>query len=86
MGKRGEPILFWREQGIERGKAMKRESSTSSDISNAVLATRYLALQELREKVRRAEERSSSTRIKKVSFFQPAPKSDNRVLPKSRNS
>lgn len=64
---------------------MKRECSTSSNISNAVLATRYLALQELREKVRRAEERSASARSNKASFLQPARKSGTRVFPKSRN-
>ena len=57
---------------------MKRESSTSENISNAVLATRYLALQELREKVRRAEERFAS--MKKV-VLRPLPKPDTRVLP-----
>ena len=83
MGKRGEPILFCRDKDIERGNVMKRESSTSENISNAVLATRYLALQELREKVRRAEERFAST--KKVSVLQVLPKSDTRVLPKIWN-
>jgi hypothetical protein len=62
---------------------MKRESSISENISNAVLATRYLALQELRERVRKAEERFAST--KKVSVLQPHPKSDTQVLPKIRN-
>jgi hypothetical protein len=65
---------------------MKREVSTHENISNAVLATRYLALQELRERVRRAEERfATSTQLKKTSFLQSAPKSDTRVIPKSRN-
>ena len=62
---------------------MKRESSTSENISNAVLASRYLALQELREKVRRAEARYASTR--KISVLQALPRSDTRLLPKIRN-
>jgi hypothetical protein len=62
---------------------MKRESLTSENISNAVLATRYLALQELREKVRRAEERFAST--KKMQVLQVPLKSDARALPKSQN-
>jgi hypothetical protein len=41
---------------------MKHEGSTPANISDAVLATRYLALQELREKVRQAEQRFASTR------------------------
>ena len=64
---------------------MKREGSTPASICNAVLATRYLALQELRERVRRAEERTASTRLKKVPILQPAPKSATAVLAKSRN-
>ena len=64
---------------------MKRESSASSNISNAVLATRYLALQELREKVRQAEKRSASTRLKKTAIWRPAPRLNALVLPKSRN-
>lgn len=64
---------------------MKREGSSSENISNAVLATRYLALQELRERVRRAEERSASMRVKKVAILQPASKSGIRQLPKTRN-
>lgn len=64
---------------------MKREGSSSENISNAVLATRYLALQELRERVRRAEERSASMRVKKVAILQPASKSGTRQLPKTRN-
>ena len=63
---------------------MKREDTSSADISNAVLATRYLALQELRERVRRAEERFASTRLKKVSVLPPVTQSDTRSLPKSR--
>lgn len=63
---------------------MKRESSTSANMSNAVLTTRYLALQQLRERVRRAEELFASTRLKKTLYIQPAPKSDNRALPKNR--
>jgi hypothetical protein len=64
---------------------MKREDLTSENISNAVLATRYLALQELRERVRRAEEHSSFTRSKKASGSRPTPRADSRVLPKGRN-
>jgi hypothetical protein len=64
---------------------MKRESSTSENISNAVLATRYLALQELRERVRRAEEHCSPTRVKKASLLRPVPKPNMRPLPKTRN-
>jgi hypothetical protein len=48
---------------------MKHNSSTSESISNAVLATRYLALQELREQVRKAEERLTPTRSKKVTIL-----------------
>lgn len=65
---------------------MKRESSTSANISNAVLATRYLALQQLRERVRRAEELFASTRLKKAPFLQPPPKSASPVFLKSKNS
>jgi hypothetical protein len=83
MGKPGEPILFCRDEVIERGNVMKRESLTSENISNEVLATRYLALQELREEVRRAEERFALT--KKVSVLQPLPNSDTRGLPKGQN-
>jgi hypothetical protein len=64
---------------------MKREGSTSENISKAVLATRYHALQELREKVRRAEEGFSLTRLKKGSVLQPASKAETRPLPKCRN-
>ncbi len=64
---------------------MKREISTSASVSDEVLAARYLALQQLREKVRRAEELSASTRLKKTSFFQPAAKTDTPALPKSKN-
>jgi len=51
---------------------MKREASTPAKISNAVLATHYLALQELRERVRKAEQRFASTRLKKVSILRTA--------------
>jgi hypothetical protein len=61
---------------------MKREGLTSAGVSNAVLATRYLALQELRERVRRAEERLVSARMKKVA----APKSNMRRFLNGRNS
>lgn len=64
---------------------MKREGSTSENISNAVLATRYLALQELRERVRKAEERLSSSDLKKASVLRPATKAKIRVFPKGRN-
>jgi hypothetical protein len=64
---------------------MKRESSNSTSISNAVLATRYLALQELRERVRVAEERFASTRFKKVAVLQAAPRSNGPALPKGRS-
>jgi hypothetical protein len=65
---------------------MKREGLTSGGISNAVLATRYLALQELRERVRRAEESLVSTRLKKVAVLPAAPKSNMRRPLKGRNS
>ena len=64
---------------------MKSETSTSEGISNAVLATRYLALQELREKVRLAEERCASRRVKKVAVLPAARTPNTRLLPKSRN-
>jgi hypothetical protein len=60
---------------------MKREASTPAKISNAVLATRYLALQELRERVRKAEQRSASTRLKKVSILHTASGSDAATRP-----
>jgi len=47
---------------------MKRQASTPSKISNAVLASRYLALQQLRKSVRKAEQGFASTRLKKVSI------------------
>ena len=64
---------------------MKRVSSTSADISDAVLATQYLALQQLRERVRQAEELLASTRLKKGPFLQRTPEADTPTLPKSRN-
>ena len=48
---------------------MKRQVLPSAKFSNALLATRYLALQELREKVRRAEERFASVRLNKVAML-----------------
>lgn len=51
---------------------MKRQSSTPTTTSDAVLATRYLALQELREKVRKAEERFALARLNRASMTQPA--------------
>jgi hypothetical protein len=63
---------------------MKREASTPAKISNAVLATRYLALQELRERVRKAEQRFASTRLKKVSIVQTAFGSDVDTRPWNR--
>jgi hypothetical protein len=65
---------------------MKREDMTLLNISNAVLATRYLALQELREKVRIAEERVASTRLTKVSFLQPPSRSDADTSVEARKS
>jgi hypothetical protein len=63
---------------------MEREGSTPAKISNAVLATRYLALQELRERVRKAEQRFTSTRLKKVSILQTASGSDADTRPRNR--
>jgi hypothetical protein len=68
---------------IERNP-MKREASTPTKISNAVLATRYLALQELRERVRRAEQRFASTHLKKVSILETASGSDAHMRPRNR--
>ena len=51
---------------------MNRQGSTPERISYTLLATRYLALQELREKVRQAEERFVSMRLKKLSIMGPA--------------
>lgn len=51
---------------------MKRASSTAVKVSSAMLANRYLALRELREKVRKAEERFESTRLKKGSVVPSA--------------
>ena len=63
---------------------MKHEGSTPANISDAVLATRYLALQELREKVRQAEQRFPSTRPKKIFVLNTAPASDDRMHPRNR--
>jgi len=63
---------------------MKHEGSTPANISDAVLATRYLALQELREKVRQAEQRFASTRPKKILILNTAPGSDDRMPPRNR--
>jgi hypothetical protein len=63
---------------------MKHEASTPAKISNVVLATRYLALQELRERVREAEQRFASTRLKKVSILQTASGSDADTRPRNR--
>jgi len=63
---------------------MKHEAATPANISNAVLATRYLALQELREKVRKAERRFASTRPKKVSILETASGSDVHMHPRNR--
>jgi hypothetical protein len=64
---------------------MKRDSSTTETMSNAVLATRYLALQELRKQVRRAEARVAPTRGKRVVILPAATKASARLLPKTRN-
>jgi hypothetical protein len=61
---------------------MKREGSTPASISNEVLATRYAALQQLRERVRRAEARFASNLLKNGSIFQPASKSSDRMHPR----
>ena len=63
---------------------MKREGSTFANISNAVLATRYLALQELREKVRRVEERFASGHEKKVLFLKPNSRSQTQTIAKNQ--
>lgn len=65
---------------------MKRQSSTPATISNAVLATRYLALQELREKVRKAEERFALTRLNKTSMTPPASVFNTHMRLKDRKS
>ena len=49
---------------------MKRRGLPSARFSTALLTTRYLALQELREKVRQAEERLASPRLNKATIFQ----------------
>ena len=64
---------------------MKRDTSTPEAISNAVLATRYLALQELRERVRRAEQQLAPTRLKKIVAIPTLAKANARQLPKTRN-
>ena len=63
---------------------MKHEGSTPANISDAVLATRYLALQELREKVRQAEQRFASTRHRKILILDTASGSDDRMHPRNR--
>ena len=63
---------------------MKHEGSTPANISDAVLATRYLALQELREKVRKAEQLFASTRVKKILILETASGLDDRMHPRNR--
>ena len=63
---------------------MNRQGSTSAKISYAILAARYLALQELREKVRQAEERFASMRLKKLPIMQPASAMDANVRRKDQ--
>ncbi len=64
---------------------MKRLGLPSEKISNALLAARYLALQELREKVR-AEERLASTRLNKLSVVRPASAMNTNMRRKDRKS
>jgi hypothetical protein len=63
---------------------MKRQYSSPTKISNAILASRYLALQALREKVRKAEERFASRHPNGSSILQLAATSDTRMRPKAR--
>jgi hypothetical protein len=65
---------------------MKRQVLPSAKFSNALLATRYLALQELREKVRRAEERLASVRLSDVSILRPASAMNTDMRRKDRKS
>jgi len=65
---------------------MKRQVLPSAKLSNALLATRYLALQELREKVRRAEERFASVRLNKVAILRPATAMNTEMRRKDRKS
>ena len=65
---------------------MNRKLSTSAKISSAILAARYLALQELREKVRQAEERFASMRLKKLPIMRPASAIETNVGRKDQES
>jgi len=65
---------------------MNRQDSTPAKISYAILAARYLALQELREKVRQAEERFASMRVKKLSIMRPTSARDTSARPKDQRS
>ena len=65
---------------------MKRQVLPSEKFSNALLATRYLALQELREKVRRAEERLASVRLNNPSVLRPASAMNADIRRKDRKS
>jgi hypothetical protein len=59
---------------------MKRQGSTpaktAGKLSDAILATRYLDLQRLRDKVRKAEARFASASLQKVSISRLPPRSD----------
>ena len=63
---------------------MKRQGLPSAKFSMALLATRYLALQELREKVRRAEERFASARLNRAPLFQTVSASDGQLRSRER--
>jgi hypothetical protein len=59
---------------------MKRQGSTpaktAGKLSDAILATRYLDLQRLRDEVRKAEARSASASLQKVSISRLSSRSD----------
>jgi Sec7-like guanine-nucleotide exchange factor len=57
---------------------MKSQGLPSAKFSTALLTSRYLALQELRQKVRRAEERLASPRSNKAAILQSASRAGRR--------
>jgi len=61
-------------------------ASTSDKFSYAILAARYLAVQELREKVRQAEQRFASIRLKKLPIMRPASAMNAKVHRKDQRS
>jgi hypothetical protein len=84
--KGGANLFLFSETKILKGNVVKRENMSLVNISNAVLASRYLALQELREKVRRAEDRFASGRLKKAVILQGNSGSHTEMIAKNRRS